>query len=73
MYRLRMDRQIWLGIAILVGLGVATYFVYFQRPPTADILAANKKRKILTAGSVKKLGKHGQAAAAAGKFQILLD
>ena len=43
-----MDKRVPLVIALLVSIALTVHFVYFQRPPTEDILNANRRRHTST-------------------------
>ena len=46
--RSKMDKRVLLVIALLVSIALTVHFVYFQRPPTEDILNANRRKHTST-------------------------
>ena len=46
--RYKMDRRVVIVVALLLCVALTVHFVYFQRPPTEDILDANRRRHTST-------------------------
>lgn len=40
-----MYKRILIPVGIILGACIGVYFTYFHRPPTSDILAANRQRR----------------------------